>query len=508
MGGIILYIRYMEPSNRDKFQIKPHLYNEKTPIHPMDLEKIYRYVDAHKNEHFSNLKKMLQQPSVSPQNIGIQECAELLAHFYDGLRCETEIFETEGNPVVYGVYDAGAEKTLLAYFMYDTQPYDEPGWTYPPMEATLAPLNLPSGEVTALYNRGAINTKGPMMTFLHAVEAVQQCEGDLPFNLLLVGEGEEELSSPHLPDFVQAKKSELSQADACIFPFFLQNTKGKVELYLGVKGIIYFELECSGASWGRGPTQFGIHGSNKAWVDSPAWRLVHALSTMTEDDGNRVTVDHFYDDVIPPSPEDQELINALSKTFDPEPFKETMKVNAFSHSEEDSTRLVTSLLYTSTLNIDGIWGGYTGEGSKTLLPHKATAKIDIRLVPDQQRDRMLPLIRNHLDSHGYQDIILRVLDEGYNWSKVSVHEPVVQAMMRTCSRFGYEAEVWPHLAGSAPFYLFSEVLGVPYVMGALGHGARAHSPDEYIVYEGNDQVLGVDGAQKSLIIFFDQWIRG
>jgi acetylornithine deacetylase/succinyl-diaminopimelate desuccinylase-like protein len=120
---------------------------------------------------------------------------------------------------------------------------------------------------------------------------------------------------------------------------------------------------------------------------------------------------------------------------------------------------------------------------------------------------MLPLIRSHLDTLGYTDIEIRVLDKGYNWSKVSVNEPVVQAMIKTCSHFGYEPEVWPHLSGSAPFYLFSEVLGVPYIMGALGHGARAHSPDEYIVYEGNDRVRGLDDAQKSLVVFFDQWIR-
>ena len=471
----------------------------------MNLEKIYTYIDTHKDQHFEALKNMLLQPSVSPQNIGVHECAELLASYYDGLNCETEIFETKGNPVVYGKYDAGAEKTLLAYFMYDTQPYDEPGWTYPPMEATLAPLELPSGTVTALYNRGAINTKGPMMTFLNAVESVKKTEKDLPFNLLLVAEGEEELGSPHLPDFVKAREPELQKADAAIFPFYLQNTKGKAELDLGVKGIIYFELECSGKSWGKGPTEFGIHGSNKAWVDSPAWRLIDALSTLTKDNGNTVLVDHFYDDVIPPSPEDEELIKKLVETFDPEPFKQTMKVKKF--VTEGTESLIKKLLYTSTLNIDGIWGGYIGEGSKTLLPHKVTAKIDIRLVPNQERDKMLPLIREHLDKNGYKDITIRLLDEGYNWSKVSVKEPVVQAMIKTCRSFGYEPEVWPHLAGSAPFYLFSQVLNIPYVMGALGHGARAHSPDEYIVYEGNGNVLGLDGAQKSMVAFFDEWLK-
>lgn len=449
---------------------------------------------------------MLLQPSVSPQNIGIQECAELLAKFYEELHCEAEIFETKGNPVVYGKYDQGYDKTLLAYFMYDTQPFDEPGWSHPPMEAVLAPLELPSGTVTALFNRGATNTKGPMMTFLNAIESIQKTEG-LPFNLLLVAEGEEELGSPHLPDFVEAKKEELQKADAAIFPFFLQDTKGKVELYLGVKGIIYFELECSGKLWGRGPTEFGIHGSNKAWVDSPAWRLIDALSTLTKDNGNIVTVDHFYDDVSEPSPEDGALIKELVKTFDSEPFKQTVKVDKFVIDERDTETLIKKLLYTSTLNINGIWGGYIGEGSKTLLPHKVTAKIDIRLVPHQKRDPMLPKIREHLDRKGYPDITIRVLDKGYPWSKVSVKEPAVQAMIRTCQSFGYEPEVWPHLAGSAPFYLFSDVLKIPYVMGALGHGARAHSPDEYIVYEGNEKVMGLDGAQKSLVAFMNEWLK-
>ncbi|MGD2249450.1 MAG: M20/M25/M40 family metallo-hydrolase [Candidatus Methanofastidiosia archaeon] len=473
----------------------------------MNLEKIYQYIDTHRDQHFEKLKTLLMQPSVSPQDIGIKECAELLAKYYEDLHCETEIVKTKGNPVVYGKYNVNAEKTLLAYFMYDTQPYDEPGWTHPPMEAKLAPLELPSGKVTALFNRGAINTKGPTMTFLNAIDSIQKTEGDLPFNLLLVAEGEEELGSPHLPDFVKEYESELKTADACIFPFYLQDTKGNVKLWLGVKGIIYFELECSGKSWGKGPTAFGIHGSNKAWVDSPAWRLVHALSTMTKDNGNTVTVNHFYDDVAPPSKEDTELIQKLVKTFDPEPFKQTMKVDKFIIDEKETETLIKKLLYTSTLNIDGIWGGYIGKGSKTLLPHKATAKIDIRLVPNQERDNMVPLIRDHLDKNGFSDITIRLLDEGYNWSKVSVKEPVVQSMVKTCQSFGYEPEIWPHLAGSAPFYLFSHVLHIPYVMGALGHGARAHSPDEYIVYEGNDKVLGLDGAQKSMVQFLDHWVN-
>jgi acetylornithine deacetylase/succinyl-diaminopimelate desuccinylase-like protein len=429
----------------------------------------------------------------------------LVAQFFERLGCQSaEVVPTAGNPVVYGSYDVGAPKTLIAYMMYDTQPYDEPGWSHDPMGAELSSMELPSGRVTALVNRGAVNSKGPLMAFLHAIEAVQAVEGELPFNLRLVAEGEEELGSPNLPEFIQSRKQELSQADACFFPFFLQDQYGKPRLYLGNKGIIYFELECSGKSWGRGPEEFDIHSSHKAWVDSPAWRLIQALASMTDETGNRIAIEGFYDDVSQPSPQEEALLKELVETFDPQAVKEMSKISRFSVDEEDREKLLRAYLYGTTLNVDGIWGGYTGPGSKTVLPHKVTAKLDIRLVPHQSPERVLKLVREHLDQHGYSDIQMAILD-AYPWAQTDPQALVVQAVIQACRDFGCRPELWPRIGGSAPFYLFSRELGIPFTMGVLGHGGRAHSPDEYIVWEGNEKVLGYAGAVKSIVAFLERY---
>lgn len=407
----------------------------------MQLQKIFRYIVEHKEEHLERLQQFLQQPSVSPQNIGIQECAKLVARYFKELGCgKVRIVSTKGNPVVYGSYDAEAEKTLLVYFMYDTQPYDEPGWTCPPMEATLVPMELPSGRVTALINRGAENTKGPMMAFLNALEAIKAVEGNLPVNLKLVAEGEEELGSPHLPDFIKEYKRELSQAEACFFPAFCQDQYGKVQLYLGNKGIVYFELECSGKEWGRGPEEFDIHSSHKAWIDSPVWRMVQALATMTDKSGNKILIEGFYDDVAEPSSEEEELIKKLVETFDPKAVKEMNKVSRFVVDEKDKAKLIKEYLFGTTLNIDGLWSGYTGPGSKTVLPHKVTAKLDVRLVPKQRPERILNLIRKHLDEHGYNDIKLMLMDS-YGWAQTELKADVVEAVIKACRAFGYEPEI-------------------------------------------------------------------
>lgn len=473
----------------------------------MDLTKIYALTDSRAGEFLTQLREFLRQPSVSPQNIGVADCAHLLMQYLKNLGCqEARVVPTAGHPVVYARLNAGAKKTLIAYMMYDTQPFDEPGWTHPPMEAQLVEMKRPDGSVKAIVNRGAFNSKGPLLSFLHAVRAIRESQEKMPVNLLFVAEGEEELGSPHLPDFIDQFKKELSQADACFFPFFTQDHYGKARFFLGNKGIVYLELECSGKAWGRGPQEFDIHSSNKAWMDSPVWRLIHALASMTDETGNKIRIKGFYDDVRPPTVREKKQIEALAKTFNPRAIKEANQVGRFAYDEKDKRRLITEYLYGTTLNIDGIWGGYIGPGTKTVLPHQVTAKLDIRLVPEQRAETVLKLLRKHLSHHGYRDIEIRLLD-AYGWAQTDPDAPVVQAALRAARAFGVEPEVWPRIGGSAPFYLFSEVLKIPFMMGIVGHGARAHSPDEYIVWEGNGKVLGYLDAVKSMVCFLDEYSR-
>jgi len=467
----------------------------------LQRQKVFHYIDRHYNEHLNKLQELIRQPSISAEDREVRECAELIKRYFENLGCKNpQLVETSGYPVVYGYYDAGAEKTIIVYFMYDTQPVDDPGWTVPPLEGKV--INLPPfGD--CLVARGAMNTKGELRAFLNACESIKVVKEEIPVNLMLVAEGEEELGSRHLPEFIRKCKNELKKADAVFFPFADQNQKGKVVNYLGVKGIVYFELELSGKNWGQGPTEFDIHGSNKAWVDSPAWRMIQALSTMTSKNGNEVLIEEFYEMALPPSQEDEELLKKLEKTFDEEAVKDLMKVEKFIEDTHGMEALL-KYLYSPTLNIDGIWGGYIGPGTKTVLPYKVAVKVDVRLVPNMTVEEVIPKIRRHLDKNGFKEIKIVELEEGYGWAKTSVREPAVQAVIKTYREFGCEPEIWPHMAGSAPFCMFNrEPLNLPFVVGGLGHGGRVHAPNEYLVVQEGGPTGGLCTLEKSYVTILD-----
>ena len=470
------------------------------------LEDVFARIERDKGKHLANTRKLLMQPSSSQQDLGIEKCAALVAGMYRKAGCDSvEITETKGNPIVTGECKGDSDATLLVYFMYDTMPFNEPGWKSPAMGAKIVDMKLPSGKVKALVNRGADNTKGPLAAFVNSVEACNRSVGRTPVNLVLIAEGEEELGSPNLPLYVKKNKKRLSKADACYFPYFAQDPGGSVDLCLGVKGVVYFELECSGRLWGKGPQEFAIHSANKAWVDSPVWRLVHALESMTSKDGNKVLIKGFYDGIAPPTEEEEDVIAKTAKTFDPELARSSMKVKQFMISERDKADLIRLYTYASTLNIDGIWGGYIEKGSKTVLPEKATCKIDIRVVPEQKMDAMMPLVRKHLDEHGYSDIKMTEIDTGYDWCRCSVKEQVVQAMIRSVRKFGREPNVLPTSGGSVPFYVFNRILGMPFTMGGMGHSDLAHSPNEYMVVEGNKKITGLADTEKFLVFFMKEF---
>lgn len=470
------------------------------------LDDINERIERDKNRHISNVRRLLKQPSSSQQDIGIKECAGLVAKMFEASGCDkVEIVRTRGNPIVYGECKGESDKTLLGYFMYDTMPYNEPGWNHPSMGAKLVDMKLPAGKVRAIVNRGSDNTKGPMAAFINSVEACNKAVGRPPCNLILVAEGEEELGSPSLPAYVRKEKKRLSRSQACYFPYFGQDSDGAMNLYLGVKGVVYFELECSGKLWGRGPQEFPIHSSNKAWVDSPIWRMIDALSTMTSDNGNKILIDGFYDDVAPASKEDKEVIATSAKAFDPKATKDALKVKQFMVPDDERERLLNLYTYGTTLNIDGIWGGWTERGSKTILPDKITCKIDIRVVPNQKKDRMMPLVRRHLDRMGYRDFALREVDTGYDWCRTSVNAPVVKSFLRSFKAFGGDPIIWPTSGGSVPFFVFNRLLKLPFTMGGIGHSDLAHSPNEYMVVEGNAKIAGLVEIEKFMAHFMNEF---
>jgi acetylornithine deacetylase/succinyl-diaminopimelate desuccinylase-like protein len=314
--------------------------------------------------------------------------------------------------------------------------------------------------------------------------------------------------SPSLPAFIEEYKPRLG-ANAVFFPSFAQGTDGKVSMSLGNKGSFGFVLECKGGDWG-GPAKSDIHSANQAWVDNPAWRLVEALSTMYDARNHRILIDGWYEDVEPPSEEDLQLIERLMDLFNEEEAKEKLGVKRFV-GDLCGKELLVQYLYSTELIIFHIHAGSPVASSQRVLgivPHKANMRMNGRLVPNQKVEQVLPMIRGHLDKHGYSDIAM-VGFGGYPWSKVSFSEPIVGALIDTYREFEAEPEVWPHSVGSAPNYLFTgkEYLGLPNLAGGLGHGGNVHAPNEYLVVEEKGRIRGLATCEKSFVSFLNRFAQ-
>ncbi len=462
----------------------------------MNKARIFDVLESRFERDFEEVRAFLKQPSISYTGEGILETAEAVKGWIEDLGGQACLVDVPGgfHPVVYGRIHEGAPRTMMIYGMYDVMPADEPDWVSPPFAAEIRDWD---GLGPCVINRGAANTKGPLAGFFAVLRAIKEVEGRLPLNLVFVVEGEEEYGSRSLPGFFEMYLHELKQAEAVLFPFFGCDRQGTPGIRLGTKGLIYFELTARGGDWG-GPVGRGIHGSNNVWIASPVWRLVNALSTMVSAD-EHITIDGFMDDVRTPTAEDIQLCEALAKS--PDAIRELEANNA----RKFKWNLKGADLYLQAqtepqLNIDGIFGGYTGVGTKTLLPHEATVKMDVRIVPNMDPDKVVEAIRGHLDNGGYDDIQMKVINK-YPWSKVSVGEPIVQALVGACRSLGKEPTVYPINIGSAPFYLFDRVLGIPYVFGGLGHGSRQHSSNEYFV------VSGLLDFEKSMVLTIANYLE-
>lgn len=460
----------------------------------MNVERIYQELQQHFPEDLETVRNFLRTPSISYTGQGIRETAENVATLIRSLGGQASIVETAGHPVVYGEVMQDAPLTVLIYGMYDVMPVDEDGWIAEPFGAEIH--DLPEfGE--CIICRGAVNTKGPLAAFFTAMQAITRVEGRLPFNLLFAIEGEEEMGSRHFPEFIRQYQKKLERADVVLFPFFDQDEAGVPSLTLGTKGLFYMELISQGGEWG-GPSDRGIHGSYNAWVKNPAWRLVRALASMVDDEEN-ILIEGLKDGWQPMPSKEAELLDQQidQGTFDAQTFREAYQVARL--KESDDRQAWHRLFSEPQLNIDGLEAGYIGPETKTVLPHRAVAKVDVRMVPRMDPDQVERSIRTHLDRHGYRDIELKTYNK-YPWSKVDLDSPGVQAMLSAYRELYGEAQLWPLNPGSAPYYVFERLLHRPYVTGGLGHGSRQHSSNEYCT------VRGILDFEKSMVSFFQHLV--
>ena len=446
------------------------------------------------------LRDWIAKPAIAAENKGYPEGAEYMAQLArDAGFTRVQLVPTSGKPGVFATLDSGARNTLAVYFMYDVKQYDPAEWTSPPLEGRL--VDKP-GLGKVIVGRGATNTKGPQTAFLAALHAFKAAGRKPPVNIVLVCEGEEEIGSPSFKQiaFQPDVEAALRKSLGVIIPLGSQSPDGSVEVNLGAKGIVELELVSTGEKWGRGPRQ-DIHSSYAASVDSPVWHLVQALHTLVKEDGHTPAVAGFFDRVKPLSPAHRQILETAIPRKNEANLKRLLGLQQWYGNEsfpDSQLRLVSQ----PTINIEGLVAGYTGPGGKTILPHRAVAKIDMRLVPDMTALGTLDLLKKHLASKGFGDIEVN-MSGGYDPTETDPASKLVQAMLATYRKSGVDPLLWPRLAGSWPGVTFTgEPLRLAAGQFGLGHGGGAHAPDEYYVIEAaNPRLAGWDGATKSYVDF-------
>jgi acetylornithine deacetylase/succinyl-diaminopimelate desuccinylase-like protein len=462
-----------------------------------ELEAIPKEITKRHDEAVKRLQKWIHQPSIAAENRGVSEGCELMIQLLRdaGFQKATRV-PTDGQPGVFATLDAGAPKTVGLYFMYDVKQVDPAEWSSPPWEAAL--VSKPDlGKV--LVGRGAVNQKGPQSACLAALHAIRGSGAKMPVNLVLIAEGEEEIGSPHFPQIIHRPEvqSALSGCAGIFMPAASQGLDGVVTINLGGKGVVELELTCSGELWGRGPKK-DIHSSNKARLDSPAWHLVQALNTLVSPDGEPA-IDGFADKARPLTEAEKAMVAEGARRLDEAQAKKSLGVEHWSHDASWSEAL-ERLVSRPTVNIEGLVGGYTGPGGKTILPHKAVAKLDLRLVPEMKAAEALSALKAHLAKRGYGDIEVHMTG-GYDPTGTAADSTLIRAQMAVYRRGGLDPLLWPRSAGSWPGYVFT---GEPLRLAAghfgLGHGSGAHAPDEYYVIDSaNPKIQGLDGAVFSFV---------
>jgi len=449
-------------------------------------------------DNVRRLQEWIALPSIAAENRNYPQGPEYMAQLArDAGFTGVKLVPSSGKPGVFGRLDAGARTTLAIYFMYDVKQFVPEEWSSPPLEGRLVQK---AGLGTVCMGRGAVNQKGPENSFLSALQAFKAAGRKLPVNLVLVCEGEEEIGSPHFAEIVNSP-AVLTQLKKCIgvfMPEAAQDRDGGVQVSLGAKGVVELELVSSGEKWGRGP-KHDIHSSLEAAVDSPSWHLVQALNTLVEKDGHTPAVEGFYDKVRPLSEQQKKMIEDYAAKTSEETVKRTLTVDRW---VQDSGWVESRMLLESrpTINIEGLVGGYTGPGGKTVLPHRAVAKIDMRLVPDMTAADTLAKLKAHLAKHGFPDIEVN-MSGGYDPTQTDPDSRLIQVQLATYRGLGVDPLLWPRSAGSWPGCVFTNApLSLPAGHFGMGHGTGAHAPDEYYLIESsNSKVQGLDGAVSSFV---------
>ena len=431
------------------------------------MDNVIDFINVNRERYLDELKAFLAIPSISalPQHAGdVKHCAEWCADEMRRIGMEhVRLVETPGNPVVYGDWlGAPGAPTILFYGHYDVQPVDPLElWQSPPFEATIR-----DGEI---YARGSADDKGQVFMHFKAIEAHMKQNGKLPVNMKIILEGEEEVGSVNLDAFIRAHKSELA-ADVVVISDSPMFARGVPSICYGLRGLVYFQIDLRGSNTDLHSGSFG------GAVANPAFVLAQMLAQM-KDRGGHIKIPGFYDDVLPLQDEERQAWATL-------PFNEKQYRKDFGipklHGESDYTTLERTWAR-PTLEVNGLLSGFTGEGAKTVLPAVAMAKVSMRLVANQDPDKIATLFEDFVKKLAPKTVEVKVtrMHGGKPWM-TSYDNPFVQAAGRAIERGFGRKPVFTREGGSIPVVsTFQEELGLPSVLFGVGlPDENAHAPNE------------------------------
>ncbi len=430
-----------------------------------DLQDVFSYVDAHRDAFLDRLVDYARRPSISAYGEGIAEVAGHIAGVLRPLGLQPRILPTGGWPMVFGErLDVPGAPTVLLYGHYDVQPPD-------PLDAWISPPFEPTVREGRLYGRGVGDNKGQHFAQILALESLLACRGTLPCNVKVLLEGEEEIGSPQMPPFVKAHR-EMLRADLVITCDGPVDPTGRSRILFGVRGVLSFELRARGANR-------DLHSGNWGGVaPNPLWTLVHLLASMKNERGE-ITIAGFYDAVQPPTELEREALAALPADLDA--IRASLGLARF--DEPADRGFAERLSSWPTLTINGLHGGYGGPGSKTVLPHEAFAKCDIRLVEAQRAADIYAKLEDHVRRHAPD---VEIIHQGaMDPSKTPLDSPFTEPIRRgIVAAQGEEPLLVPAMGGSLPEYVFTQVLGIPAFTVPYANADEAnHAPNENLEVE-------------------------
>ncbi len=422
-----------------------------------------KHIDTNMPGLVSELQILIQQPSISAKNEGIEECAKLVKKILEKSGIKSEILRLKNTaPIIYGEVKSkkNPNKTLMFYNHYDVQPVEPFDlWDDPPF----------SGKIKGnkIFGRGSSDDKGELITRIKAVEASLKTTGDVPCNIKFVIEGEEETGSAHIDDYLKKYQKKFS-CDGVIWEFGYVDSQNRPIIGLGMKGLLYVELSIQ-------ESIRDAHSSLAVLIKNPAWRLIEAVQTLRNSDG-KILIKDWYKETTPLSKQDLEIIS--KEPFDEQSFKKEFGVKSFVGNLK-GLNAKKALVGGATCNIAGFISGYTGDGAKTVLPSTASVKIDFRLVPKMDPKKQVLRLKKHLKLKGFGDISVKIY-HGEAAARTNPTDPFVTKVKEAADQSFGKSIINVSNAGTGPMHSFVNVLHAPCIsIGSTYMFARIHSPNEF-----------------------------